>query len=172
MNASPQRSFGHLVTVTAVMLLAAGCTTTVMPPKLTNVPRGATQVDIYGRWVNKLATLGRGQYRMTYVLEYAPAGTVIRTNNNTGVVTSGSLSPLDSARIATVFSVANNKAVLLNADSTTDVTGRAGVSLRPASGPGGGETLTISIYYTNVFSAPLTDTDDFEVDLQATTAFE
>ena len=173
MNASRILALKSLLPVGAIALLTSGCDDdTVIPPKLKGLPRGTSQMDVYGRWMQKLDTLGRGQYRMVYLLEYAPAGTEVRTNNKTGAVTQGTLTPLDSAQIATFFSVANNRATLSNPDSTTDVTGRASVSIAPVSGPGGSETLSITIYYTNTFSAPLVDTDTFEVDLRATTAFE
>ena len=147
MNASRILALKSLLPVGAIALLTSGCDDdTVIPPKLKGLPRGTSQMDVYGRWMQKLDTLGRGQYRMVYLLEYA--------------------------QIATFFSMANNRATLSNPDSTTDVTGRASFSISPVSGPGGSETLSITIYYTNTFSAPLVDTDTFEVDLRATTAFE
>lgn len=148
-----------------------------LQPKLTGIQRGAAQIDVYGKWTRKLVTLGRGSYVMTYELSYARAGTTIKYNTNTGAITSGTLNPLTSAQIVTTFTVATNRATLANPSTTTDANGRATVSITPTGGTRPGpETLTITIDYNSSSGTPLfsglTDTDDFEVNIPSTTAWE
>jgi len=172
-------SIGIPTGLVAALLILVGCESDVEPlqPKLQDITRGAAQINVYGKWDQKLYTLGRGQYTMIYQLQFAPAGTEIRVRKKSGAITSGTLFPLTSPMISTTFSLTTNKAIISNPAKTTDAKGQAKVSIRAAGGPAGLETLKIKIDYKSPKTGAkdlfnLTDEDEFEVSIKGQTAWE
>lgn len=131
-----------------------GKTPVVLKPNAQGVQRGATTVDLYGKWTREAGTLGRQNFRWRYQVSYVKTGTVVYSN---GTTSGPPLTPLDAAKVS--WTLKNGRATQSAPDAQTDTNGNASVTLtaKRSTGP---ETLTVAVTYSN---GAFSDTSDFEV---------
>jgi hypothetical protein len=130
-------------------------------PLVSGATRGATTIDIYGKWIRTNDPLGRTPLNWAYQFQYVPAGTTVYAN---GTTSGPVLQPLDAGVVTWTPGPGTLVAATGAPSATPDANGVATITLRfgpPGQGTG---TLSVTIAYGGGSG---TDNTQFEVDSSA-----
>jgi hypothetical protein len=149
---------GKVVFILVLSAFLSACfhTKATVTPHKTNVPRGATVVDVYGKWVADFSVVGATPARFIYQVQYVRTGTEVYADGTTNGPALRAWDGRHNIGWALVSSASN----ISNTDGVTNMAGQAGATISATGVGSGALTLTVPLPQTSV----LTDRTVFEVD--------
>ncbi len=143
------------ILILSASLSACFHTKTTVTPHKTNVPRGATVVDVYGKWAADFSVIGATPGRFIYQVQYVRTGTEVYTDGTTN----GPVLQAWDGR-PTGWGIILSAASASNSDGVTNMAGQSGTTITATGAGSGAVNITVQLPQTSV----LTDRTMFEVD--------